>query len=104
MHVFHLMAMWTTDQWQLGWRVRYIGKYNPRDDRAYIENIGSSVVKSQAYNDLFARYQMGERTEVRANINNIFDREPPYDIGPYGYSRFADPRQANYSVTVSYSF
>lgn len=100
----HLMAMWTNARWQLGWRVRYVGRYYPRDDRAYIENIGSSVIKSQAYNDLFARYQMGDRTEIRANINNIFDREPPYDIGPYGYSRLADPRQANYSITVSYTF
>ena len=100
----YFSALWTTPRWQLGWGIRYIDKYYLDVDRTVVLNLGSAVVKSQTYHDLFGRWHFTPRTDVRFALDNVFDRPPPFDYVGVGISRFADPRQSHYSVTVSHEF
>jgi outer membrane receptor protein involved in Fe transport len=49
---------------------------------------------------------LGNGFTVRAVVNNVFNKRPPYDISQVGtlYSRFGDPRLANFNLSLSKSF
>jgi outer membrane receptor protein involved in Fe transport len=97
---------WSNDKLSIGWQARYFGGYYLQLDRAIVLSQGSARVDSQIYHDLTGRYVLGNGFTVRAVVNNVFNKRPPYDISQVGtlYSRFGDPRLANFNLSLSKSF
>lgn len=85
---------WSNDRWSIGWRTRYFGPYR------------SSVhVDGQTYHDLFGSFRILDRTELRAGVNNLFNKRPPIDpVNANLYSSYGDPRLANFYLSLSQKF
>jgi iron complex outermembrane receptor protein len=107
---------WKRADLTLGWNSRYIHDYVVSTNARLIQDQGEPKVPSQHYHDIFARYEFGAQpwaqgilsnTEVTLAIENVFNKEPPYDAsftGGYYYSPYGDPRLATYSISLKKSF
>ncbi|WP_341501213.1 TonB-dependent receptor [Gallaecimonas sp. GXIMD4217] len=62
------------DAWTLGWTGRLIGKADDQNGGGPIGRAVPTVV----YHDLSASYRLGEDLELRAGIDNLFDKAAPF--------------------------
>ena len=98
-------AVYSADKWSLGLRGRYFDSYWLRSDHAVVPEQGGAKIRSQIYFDLFGSYQITPKTEIRAVLNNVFDRSPPINSSmPQFYSYQGDPRRANFNLTLVQKF
>lgn len=93
---------WSNDRLSIGWRGRYFDGYFLAADRTVFLDQGSARVRSQFYQDVFGSYRFDGGFNLRAGVNNLFNRKPPYVSG--GYSGFGDPRLANFYLALSKAF
>lgn len=107
---------WTRGAWSLGWTVRYLDSYlvDVPTATSYARNVltqGSDTVPSQTYHDLFGSYRFDSGllsgAEIQAGIQNVFNREPPFDARNSStfsyYSPFGDPRLASYRLALKWA-
>jgi iron complex outermembrane receptor protein len=94
--------VYSTDRWSLGWRVRYVGSYWLNVDHSVLAIQGAAKMGAQSYSDIFGSFKITPKTELRAGINNIFDRRPPISAtqGSF-YSQFGDPRRMNFYLSIN---
>ena len=93
---------WSNERASIGWRGRYVDSYFLNLERVPVASQGSAKVRSQFEQDLFGSYRFDGDFTVRAGVNNLFNRRPPYF--DTGYSRFGDPRLRNFYVNLSKAF
>lgn len=93
---------WSNERFEIGWRGRYFDGFLLNVEGTVVQNQGSARVRSQFYQDLFGSYRFDEGFTIRAGVNNIFNRRPPYVAN--SYSTFGDPRLANFFVNLSKAF
>lgn len=67
-------TIYTIDDLMLSWSIRYIDGVNVENDS--VEAFGK--IASYTYNDMQARYFLGENWEVYAGVDNVFDKKPPF--------------------------
>ncbi|MET0310177.1 MAG: TonB-dependent receptor [Sphingomonas sp.] len=97
--------IYSTERWSLGARGRYIGPYWLNTSHAVVPLQGSAKIGSQTYFDLFGTFKITPKTELRAGVNNIFDRSPPINTTTtLFYSLFGDPRRANFYLSINRKF
>jgi outer membrane receptor protein involved in Fe transport len=124
-------AEWSIGSVTVGANVQYFGSYRIYPAGQPDSVIGQAVslqgaarVPSQTYLDLHASWRgrlrvAGAAQNVRADLGviNVFDRSPPREsayslaqfsgigvAGPPGYSRYGDPRQRRFLLTLSAAF
>ncbi|KEQ53397.1 TonB-dependent receptor [Sphingobium chlorophenolicum] len=98
-------AVYSTDRWSLGLRGRYVGPYYLNAQHTVQPLQGSAKIPSQAYFDVFGTYKIFTKTELRAGVNNVFDKSPPINATvSLFYSQFGDPRRANFYLSVNQRF
>jgi outer membrane receptor protein involved in Fe transport len=97
--------IYSTDHWSLGVKGRYFGPYWFNPDHSIQLLQGSARMGSQAYFDIMGTYRITPKTELRAGVNNVFDRSPLINAttGTF-YSFFGDPRRANFYLSVNQKF
>ena len=118
---------WEAGALSAGWGVRYYDSYFVVDpassaSASTFRTQGSDRVPSQTYHDVFFAYKSPARVRsgalalllddvvVRAGINNLFDKAPPFDanagvaVGSFYYSFFGDPRLRNFYVSLAKAF
>jgi iron complex outermembrane recepter protein len=94
--------VWSNNKASLGVRAIYYGSYYLNILHTVDPYQGAAKVASQWYFDIFGSLKLGSKTELRAGMNDFLNTKPRYDYTQAGYySRFSDPRQANYYLTVS---
>jgi len=117
---------WSYGQWTLGWNARYFDSYLVDDPRvtsqassaAAFINQGSRRVPSQVYHDVLTTHRFSadsqhsfpgarllDGVEIQAGVINVFNKEPPLDMGPnssyyFYYSTFGEPRLASYYLSI----
>jgi hypothetical protein len=96
---------------QLSWTTRYFGQYQVSRNPTTLANQGARKIPHQTYHDLSLVYELPlnrfvqEGIDLQATVQNVFDREPPFDAGTVHYfSPFGDPRGAVYAVSVQARF
>lgn len=98
-------AIYSTDQWSLGYRGRYSHSYYLNSARTVVPSQGSAKVPSHIFHDIFGSYRLFAKTELRAGINNIFNRKPNIDVTELGFnSAFGDVRLANFYMSIKQEF
>ncbi|MFA6115212.1 MAG: TonB-dependent receptor [Sphingomonas sp.] len=96
---------YSTDRWTLGARGRYIGSYWLNVQHAIQPLQGSAKIPAQAYFDLFGSFKINDKTQLRAGLNNVFDKSPPINSKTsLFYSFYGDPRRANFYLSISRRF
>jgi iron complex outermembrane receptor protein len=114
---------WSNSWLGIGANVQYLGSYritfddNSADgDDLHIMLQGSPAVPSQTYVDLNATWWLpvpssGLVKDLALNFGvvNVLDKEPPRENSfvfrqPFGYSRYGDPRQRRFELTLSTRF
>ena len=93
---------WSNDSLSIGWRGRYLDSYFVDVERVVVPEQGAAKVPSQFYQDVFGSYTIGNGFSLRAGVNNLFDKEPPYVLA--GYSTFGDPRLRNFYINLTTAF
>lgn len=103
-----LTANYATKGWSIGARARHSSGYYLRykDDATgeypVVRNQGSNRVSGSTFFDLFGSLSFPTGTEVRAGVNNIFNRRPPVDATrATGYAPYGDPRLRSFFVSVT---
>lgn len=97
--------IYSTDRWSLGVRGRYFGPYWLNAQHEVVSLQGSAKIGAQAYFDVFGTVKILSRTELRAGVNNVFDRSPPINsTTTLFYSMFGDPRRANFYLSLNRKF
>ena len=98
-------VVYSTDKWTLGWRIRYVGSYWLNVDHSILLAQGAARIGPQSYSDIFGTFKINPKTEVRAGINNLFDKRPPINATQASfYSQFGDPRLMNFYLSVNRKF
>ncbi len=115
-------ADWTVGSQSVGVNVQYFGSYSiesaPATDGLndlVVMYQGSDTVPAQAYVDLHLskRFQLHGPGLPRAfdteiGVINLFDTAPPreasYVLSGFGYSRYGDPRQRRFQLSLSAMF
>lgn len=79
-----LAATYSRGPWQVRLQSRYIGDWVW--DRTYTEGVDTDFnhVADRAYLDAQVRYEVNESTELFVNVQNVFDRDPPFAPSPGG--------------------
>ncbi len=96
---------YSTDKWTIGARGRYIGSYWLNVQHAVAPTQGAAKIPAQAYVDLFGSYKLNDKTQLRAGINNVFDKSPPINsTTTLFYSFYGDPRRANFYLSINRRF
>jgi hypothetical protein len=122
---------WSFGQATIGANLQYFGSYRifPTGQPAFsvsqaVALQGADRVPSQAYVDLHASWRgqlrlAGAPQDIRIDLGviNVFDKAPPREstysltqfsgfslAGPPGYSRYGDPRQRRFLLTLSAAF
>jgi iron complex outermembrane receptor protein len=117
--------------WRASWTTLYQSSYNQRGspgDPIYLGNPnaplittftaaqGGNSVPSQMYHNVNLSYNFGARNDrsylkglsVQLTVNNVFDKEPPFDTGriptPFFYSRFGNVRLRDYIIRLKKDF
>ncbi len=116
---------WRRGPWMAGWNMQYYDEYfvygssysqSSRD--AYVLGQGSSIIPSQTYHDMFARYRFDDtnlrragwlaNSEVLVSVQNVFDDVLPLlattGLEYSGYSLYGDPRLRRYSISFTKRF
>ena len=97
--------VYTSSRWSLGVKGRYFGPYWFNTDHSVQPLQGTAKLQSQAYFDIFGTFRIFRKTELRAGVNNVFDRSPPINATTSTfYSFFGDPRRANFYLSVNQKF
>ena len=104
-------ATYERGQWSAAWTVRHVGSYFFTAARNVMATSGSATAPSQTYHDLSLAYDFRNAAssllanmQVRLNVNNVFNREPPFvGFSPY-YSGAGDPRLATYTLSARKAF
>jgi hypothetical protein len=98
-------AVYATDRWSIGARVRYYGPYWLNFDHSIDVPQGSNKIEGQAYFDIFGSFNLTSKTILKAGVNDVFDIAPPInaDLSNF-YSLSADPRRANFYVNITRRF
>lgn len=67
------------ETWGASWRVNYVG-----DAESQFQRIGATAprVGSVTYHSVEGRLRLNEQLALRAGVNNVFDRDPPYYTDP----------------------
>jgi outer membrane receptor protein involved in Fe transport len=98
-------AIWSNDRLSFGWRARFFDDYYLNLERTPDTAQGTAKIPSQIYHDLFGAWAIRDDIDVRWAINNVLNRRPPVDVGTGTfYSRFGDPRLANFQVSLTKRF
>lgn len=96
---------WSDDRLTIGLRARYFGGYLLDRNRVPNPDQLVSEIPSQTYYDLFGTYALREDVDIRFGVDNILNTRPPLDVSTAAYySRFGDPRRANYTVSLTKRF
>ena len=93
---------WSNDVWSIGWRGRYFDSYFLNVAQTVSLNNGTAKIGSQFYQDVFGTVQVARGLNVRAGVNNFLNKIPPYISG--SYSRYGDPRLANFYLALTKAF
>lgn len=98
-------VLWSNDTVSIGWRARFFDDYYLNREHLVDTTQGAAKIPSQIYHDLFGSWAIREDVDLRFGINNLLNRNPPVDVltGTY-YSRFGDPRLANFQVSLTKRF
>src|SRR3546814_3929591 len=81
-----LTANYATEKWSVGARARHFSGYYlfyknlATGEYPVNVNQGSNRIPGATFIDLFGSFQLPTRTEVRAGINNLFNKKPPIDV------------------------
>ena len=101
----NFQAVFSAPRWNLGWRIRYVGPYWLNVDHSISQTQGAAKIGSQSYSDIFGTFRLTPKTELRAGINNLFDKKPPINASQSSfYSQFGDPRLANFYLSINQKF
>ncbi len=98
-------ARWSDDRLSIGLRARYFGSYLlDRNGVPHPDQLVSEI-PSQTYYDLFGSYALRDDVDIRFGVDNVLNTRPPLDASTTTYySRFGDPRRANYTVSLTKRF
>lgn len=103
-----LTANYSTKQWSIGARARHTSGYYLRykDDATgeypVVLNQGANRVSGSTFFDLFGSISLPTGTELRAGINNIFNKRPPIDVTrTSGYAPYGDPRLRSFFLSLT---
>lgn len=103
-----LTANYSTKQWSIGARARHTSGYYLRykdpatSEYPVVLNQGANRVSGSTFFDLFGSFSFPTGTELRAGINNIFNKRPPIDVTrTSGYAPYGDPRLRSFFVNVT---
>ena len=80
---------WRSGRWELGYDAQWIGALEERGGEVFPGTVNE--IPHTVYHDIFARYDLGQRTHVGAGINNLTDEDPPF---------FANADEANTDVST----
>jgi len=90
---------------KFSWTTRYFGQYQVSRNAITLLNQGGRKVGHQTYHDVALSYELPlhsyqlDGLDLQASVQNVFDREPPFDAGSYNYfSPFGDARGAVYTI------
>jgi iron complex outermembrane recepter protein len=114
---------WSNARLGIGANVQYLGNYritfddnSPGGDDLHIQLQGSPEVPSQTYLDLNATWWLPvpssgpvEDLALHFGVANVLDEEPPRENSfvfrqRFSYSRYGDPRQRRFELTLSTHF
>lgn len=96
---------WSTETLTVGWRARFFDDYWLTRSHSPDPVQLTARIPSQIYHDVFASYALRDDIDIRAGVNNVLNRRPPLDLTTSTYySRFGDPRRANFYLTVNKRF
>lgn len=95
-------VIFSSDRFSLGARARYFDGYYFNVDRSVYAPNASATVPSQTYVDVFGSYTINQSFALRAGVNNVLNKQPPY-VANY-YSSFGDPRLANFYLSLTANF
>ncbi len=103
-----LTANYSTKRWSIGARARHTSGYYLRykDDATgeypVVPNQGANRVSGSTFFDLFGSLSFPTGTELRAGINNIFNKRPPIDVTrTSGYAPYGDPRLRSFFLSLT---
>lgn len=104
-------VMFTRGHTKFSWTTRYFGPYQVSRNALTLLNQGARKVGHQTYHDVALAYELPLQRfqlhgiDLQASVQNVFDREPPFDAGSFNYfSPFGDARGAVYSVGFTARF
>lgn len=103
-----LTANYSTKRWSIGGRARHSSGYYLRYKDAatgeypVVLNQGANRISGSTFFDLFGSFSFPAGTELRAGINNIFNKRPPIDVTrTSGYAPYGDPRLRSFFVSLT---
>jgi iron complex outermembrane recepter protein len=101
----NVSATYTAKRWSFGGRVRYFGPYWLSIDHKVQPLQNAAKIGAQAYVDIYGSFNLTPKTQLRAGINDLFDRAPPLNVvSSYFYSMYGDPRRANFYLSINRKF
>jgi outer membrane receptor protein involved in Fe transport len=96
---------------KFSWTTRYFGSYQVSRNSTILLNQGGRKIGHQTYHDMALSYELPlhwyqlDGIDLQASVQNVFDKEPPFDAGSFSYfSPFGDARGAVYSLTFTARF
>lgn len=105
---------WERAGWSASWTARYFDAYcllTGCASNASTLSQGGPDVGAQLYHDVTLGYRFSDsmpllrKTQVRLGVHNVFDKEPPIDLGQVTfYSPLSDPLSANYYLSITKGF
>jgi len=105
-------AQWASDALRLGFNAQYYSGYATASsgfvsapaNLAIAQGEGDRI-RPQVYLDVFARWPVGDRTQVQAVVRNILDAAPPLALAaPTGYSPYGDARERSVEIGLTRRF
>lgn len=106
-----LTAAYTSATWSLGARARHFSGYylfyrDPATGEYPVNpNQASDRIGGSTFFDLFGSLRLPMGTELRAGINNVFNRKPPVDVTRgFGYAPYGDPRLRSFFLSATQRF
>lgn len=93
---------YANDIWSVGAAARYYDSYYFTPDHQRNAVLGKSMIPAQVYFDLNGSYRLFEKTEFRAGVRNLLNKQPPFD--GTSYSQFGDPRRGTWYFGISQKF
>jgi len=97
--------VYSRTRWSFGTRLRYFGSYFLNTGHTVNTLQGAAKIPAQAYVDVFGTFKITSKMELRAGVNDVFDKSPPINASdPRFYSYFGDPRRANFYASINRKF